>query len=55
MNAPSITIDLEVNEDGTLNVWVARESSTDSHYYNVTPQKIGKLVENKIEDILKEE
>lgn len=55
MNAPSITVNLKVNEDGTLNVWVARESSTDSHYYNVTPKKISELVENEIEDILKGE
>lgn len=55
MNTPSITVDLEVNEDGTLNVWVARESSTGLHYYNVTPKKIGELVENEIEDILKGE
>lgn len=55
MNTPSITVDLEVNEDGTLNVWVARESSTGLHYYNVTSKKIGELVENEIEDILKGE
>lgn len=55
MNAPSITVDLEINKDGTLNVWVARESSTGLHYYNVTPKKIGELVENKIEDIVKGE
>ncbi len=55
MNAPSITIDLEVNEDGTLNVWVARKSSTGSHYYNITPKKIGELAENEIEEILKGE
>lgn len=55
MNAPNITLDLEINEDSTLNIWVTRESSTGSHYYNVTPKKISKLVENKIEDILKGE
>lgn len=55
MNTPSITVDLEINKDGTLNVWVARESSTDLHYYNVTPQKIGELVKNEVKDILKGE
>lgn len=29
MNAPNITIDLKINENGTLNVWVARESNED--------------------------
>ena len=48
----NLEVNLEVNEDGTLNVWIARESSTGLHYYNVTPKKIGELVENEIEDIV---
>ena len=52
MDLPSITVELEKNENGTLNVWIGKENSTGLHYDNVTPEQIGKMVEEEIKDIL---
>ena len=52
MDLPSITVELEKNENGTLNVWIEKENSTGFHYDNVTPEQIGKIVEEEIKDIL---
>ncbi len=55
MNLSSITIDLEKNKNGTLNVWITKGNSSGLNYNEVTPEKIGRIIENEIKEILTKE
>lgn len=49
MNLGTFTIDVEVQENGLYDVWIAHEGDSGSHYKDVTSDRIGELVADEIE------
>lgn len=49
---PSITVDIQKREDGTLDIWILHEGTSGSHYVPVTPAEIGKYVQDEVELLL---
>lgn len=45
----SFTVDVEVQENGLYDVWIAHEGSSGEHYKDVTSDRIGELVADEIE------
>ena len=50
-----ITIDVERNEDGSYDTYIATESSSGSHYPKITADEIGEDVADLIECLYEEQ
>ena len=45
----NFTVDVDVQENGLYDVWIAHEGDSGSHYKDVTSDRIGELVADEIE------
>lgn len=50
----SFTIDVQLQEDGKFDVWIAHEGNSGSHYKDIDVDRIGALVADEIDCIAEE-
>lgn len=50
----TFTVDVQMQEDGKLDVYIAHEGSSGSHYRNVDADRIGELMKEEIGSITRE-
>lgn len=52
INLGTFTVDVEIQENGKFDVYIAHEGSSGEHYMDVTADRIGELVTDDIECIV---
>lgn len=51
-NLGEITIDVNIQEDQKLDIWIAHEGSSGLHYTDITPDEAGRMLADEIECLI---
>lgn len=53
-NLGTFSVDVEMQENGKFDVWIAHEGSSGSHYTDVDADRIGQLLADEVDCIAEE-
>ena len=48
-NLGSFTVDVQMQDNGKFDIWVAHEGSSGAHYTDVTADEIGRITADEVE------